>query len=96
MALFLSPFSENVSSQGPKISLAGPTHLKMPRIWTFAMLKDRPTLAENAHMTVCESCRSTFSAALGISSFGKGSKDQQPRAAEPPSSPGKDVPKAVA
>jgi hypothetical protein len=96
MALFLSPLSDNESAiQAPKISLAGPTHVKMSRIWMFAMLKDRPTLAEKAHITVCEPCGSTFRAALGISSF-KGLKDQQLRATDPPSSPGKDVPRAVA
>jgi hypothetical protein len=96
MALFLSPLSDYQSAiQAPKISLAGPTHLKMSRIWMFAMFKDRPTLAEKAHITVCESCGSTFRAARGISSF-KSLKDQQPRATEPPSSPGEDVPRAVA
>jgi hypothetical protein len=97
MAFSLSPLSDNDSAiPVPKISLAGPAHVKMSRIWMFAMLKDWPTLTERAHIAACEPCESAFKAAIGVSSFGKGSKEQQPQGTEPPSRPAKDVPKAVA
>jgi hypothetical protein len=97
MALFFS-FSNDAESarQTAKISLAGSAHVKMSRIWMFAMLKDHPTAAERDHITLCEPCGKAFRASLGVSNFGQGPKDQRPRASEPAASHGKDIPKAVA
>jgi hypothetical protein len=96
MALFLSPVNDESRGQTEKISLAGSVHVKMYRVWMFALLKDHPTAAERDHITGCDPCGNAYRASLGISSFVKRPKDQEPRANEPPASSGKDVPKAVA
>ena len=97
MALFLSPINNDSSAtQTPKVFLTVPAHVKMSRIWMFAMLKDRPTPAEREHITVCEPCGRAFRAALGVSSFGKGLRDPQPQVSEAPTRPDEDAPKAVA
>jgi hypothetical protein len=97
MPLFLSHLTDDDSAKKTaKISLAASPHVKMYRIWMFAMLKDRPTAAERQHIGECDACGGAFRASLGVSSFGKGPKDQPPDVSEPPASPGKDIPKAVA
>jgi len=97
MAAFLSPLSDKDSAiQTPRISLGGVAHVKMSRLWMFAMLKDRPTLAEREHIRVCATCEGAFRAALGISSFSKRSTNQHLQVTEQPSGASKEVPKAVA
>jgi hypothetical protein len=97
MAFIFSPLTDDESTpKTPKISLAGAAHIKMYRIWMFAMLKDQPNRTEREHITECEPCGRAFGAALGVSSFGKASKGQQPPANETPVSSDRDEPKAVA
>jgi hypothetical protein len=95
MAFFLSPLTDN-DSVTPTAKFSLPMHMKMYRIWMFAMLKDRPSPAETAHIKACQACGQAFRAALGVSSFGKKSMDQQPRVSQPPANSGNDAPKAVA
>jgi len=98
MPLFLSSFSDDDSvKQAVKISLAGSAHVKMYRIWMFAMLKDLPAAVEREHIAECDACGRAFRASLGVSSFSKGQKkDQPPDTNEPPAASGTDIPKAVA
>jgi hypothetical protein len=95
MAFFLSPLSDHETA-APTAKFSLPTHVKMHRMWMFAMLKDSPSPAETVHIMSCETCGQAFRAAHGVSGFGKSSVDQQRQVNPPPTSSGNDVPKAVA
>ena len=96
MPLFMTCLEDETLRQTVKISLARREHLKMYRIWMFAMLKDHPTAAEREHITRCEACGDAFRASLGVSSFGKGPKAEPLQISEPVTSDDQDTPKAVA
>ena len=69
MALFLSCTRDELAENTGKFSLLPEDHIETYRIWMFALLRDRPTRSESAHINVCEQCGSVFNASLGVNTL---------------------------
>jgi hypothetical protein len=68
MSLFLSAATDT-ESETARFSLASEAHIKIYRIWMFAMSKDHPTSVERRHISSCRGCGDAFRLASGVSGF---------------------------
>ena len=69
MSLFLSASLSGSETGTTRFSLVSEAHIKIYRIWMFAMSKDRPTSAERQHISACVQCGDAFRLAFDVSGF---------------------------